>query len=253
MAMRLGQNGVARKGAGNGLVEERNRLEMRVRGLAAELAETKRALQAEIQDRRRTEKQLREKSFHDALTGLPNRGLFFDRLSHANARAKRHKGAQFAVLFLDLDGFKGVNDRLGHLAGDELLIALARRLEECVREVDTVARLGGDEFAILLERLGGTGDAVRVAKRVLRRIAEPLPLDGREVTVGASIGIAVSPAGEQSPEKLLRDADMAMYRAKLLGAGRYEISNAAGRSAGLRMGDGPSPGPKTEQEIPDCT
>jgi diguanylate cyclase (GGDEF)-like protein len=248
MAMRLGQSGAARRRAGNSLTEERDQLETRVRKLAAELAETKRALHAEVQNRRRTEKQLRDRSFHDALTGLPNRGLFFDRLSHANARAKRHRGAQFAVLFLDLDGFKEVNDTLGHQAGDELLVALARRLEECVREVDTVARLGGDEFVILLERLGGIGDAVQVAQRVLWRIAQPLLLDGRAVAVGASIGIAVSPEGEQRPEKLLRDADMAMYRAKLLGAGRYEIFDAAAASAALSMDAGR--GLKTEQ---DCT
>jgi diguanylate cyclase (GGDEF)-like protein len=252
MTMRLGQNSAARKRADSGLAEERDQLEMRVRELAAELAQTKRALHAEVLDRRRTEKQLREKSFHDALTGLPNRGLFLDRLSHANARAKRHRGAQFAVLFLDLDGFKGVNDTLGHLAGDELLIALGWRLKECVREVDTVARLGGDEFAILLERLGGAGDAVRVARRILRRIAEPLQLDGREVAVGASVGIAVSPEGEEKPGKLLGDADMAMYQAKLLGPGRYQIFNPAGRSAALSMRAAASRGLKTEQEVPDC-
>jgi diguanylate cyclase (GGDEF)-like protein len=203
---------------------------MRLRKLAAELAETKSALRAELLNRRRAEKQLRDESLHDALTGLANRGLFFDRLSQANARAKRHRGAQFAVLFLDLDGFKGVNDRLGHMAGDELLIVLARRLKECVREIDTVARLGGDEFAILLERLGGAADAVRVAERILRRIAEPLLLNGRGVALGASVGIAVSPHGEERPEQLVGAADMAMYQAKFLGGGRYAICRAAAGS-----------------------
>jgi diguanylate cyclase (GGDEF)-like protein len=128
--------------------------------------------------------------------------------------SKRHGYYPFALLFLDLDRFKVINDSLGHMAGDQLLIEMAQRLLECTREEDTVARLGGDEFAILLEQIRGPEDAVRVAERVLKRLAEPLTLEDDEVSVSASIGIALSLSGEKQAENLLRDADMAMYQAK---------------------------------------
>ena len=158
-------------------------------------------------------------AMHDALTGLPNRALFLDRLEHALARAVR-TGGEVAVLFLDLDRFKTVNDSLGHAAGDDLLCAVARRIADCMRAADTAARLGGDEFAVLLEDLVGTREAVRVADRITAALEAPIDVAGREVFVGASIGIAT---GAYGADDLLRHADVAMYRAKAAGKGRYEL------------------------------
>jgi diguanylate cyclase (GGDEF)-like protein/PAS domain S-box-containing protein len=176
-------------------------------------------------ERKRVESELKRTAFHDALTGLPNRTLFLDNLLRLNAMAKRHGHHPFALLFLDLDRFKVINDSLGHTTGDKLLIEMAQRIVECTRDEDTVARLGGDEFAILLEQIRGPEDAVRVAERVLERFADPLILDDNEVSVGASIGIALSMSGEEQPENLLRDADMAMYQAKTRRSG-YQIFDA---------------------------
>src|SRR3954453_19829780 len=158
-------------------------------------------------------------ALHDSLTGLPNRSLFLDRMRHALARAQR--GEQpVAVLFCDLDGFKTVNDSLGHKTGDRLLVSVAERLLECLRPADTIARLGGDEFAVLLEELREPGDAARAAQRLLDALKAPFDLRGREFYVSASIGIA---AGAGDAETLLRDADLAMYRAKARGKGRYAV------------------------------
>jgi diguanylate cyclase (GGDEF)-like protein/PAS domain S-box-containing protein len=179
----------------------------------------------DITERKRIESELKRTAFHDSLTGLPNRTLFLDNLLRLNASAKRHGHHPFALLFLDLDRFKVINDTLGHMAGDKLLIEMAHRLVECTREEDTVARLGGDEFAILLEQIRGPEDAVRVAKRTIERLADPLMLDDNEVSVCASIGIALSLTGEKTPEDLLRDADMAMYQAKTRRSG-YQIFDA---------------------------
>jgi diguanylate cyclase (GGDEF)-like protein/PAS domain S-box-containing protein len=179
----------------------------------------------DVTERKRVESELKRTAFHDALTGLPNRTLFFDNLLRVNAAAKRHGHHPFGLLFLDLDRFKVINDSLGHGTGDKLLVEMAQRLVECTREEDTVARLGGDEFAILLEQIRGPEDAVRVAERVLERFADPLVLDDIEVSVGASIGIALSLTGEVQPENLLRDADMAMYQAKTRRSG-YQIFDA---------------------------
>ena len=167
----------------------------------------------------------------DPLTGLPNRILFLDRLGRAIERTTRH-GEAFAVLFLDLDRFKLVNDSLGHEAGDRLLIAIAERLEHSVRAVDTVARvggehtiarLGGDEFTILLEGIRHVSDAVRVAERIQDNLKQPFQLDGHDLFTSASIGIATSETGYDAPEDLLRDADTAMYQAKALGKARCEV------------------------------
>ena len=179
----------------------------------------------DVTERKRVEAELKRTAFHDGLTGLPNRTLFFDNLLRLNAAAKRHGHHPFALLFLDLDRFKVINDSLGHMAGDKLLVEMSQRLVECTREEDTVARLGGDEFAILLEQIRGPEDAVRVAERVLERFSDPLILDEVEVSVGASIGIALSLTGEGQPENLLRDADMAMYQAKTRRSG-YQIFDA---------------------------
>jgi diguanylate cyclase (GGDEF)-like protein/PAS domain S-box-containing protein len=173
-------------------------------------------------ERKRVESELKQTAYHDPLTGLPNRTLFLDNLFRLNAAAKRHGHRPYALLFLDLDRFKVINDSLGHLAGDKFLIQTARRLVECTREEDTVARLGGDEFAILLEQIRGPEDAVRVARRALERLAEPIMLEDNEVSMGVSIGIALSMTSGKNPENLLRDADMAMYQAKARRCG-YQI------------------------------
>lgn len=169
--------------------------------------------------RRRAEEQLLHNAFHDPLTGLPNRSLFLDRLSRAIERAKRYENHMFAVLFLDLDRFKAINDSLGHLIGDLLLIEVARRLNSCLRLGDTVARLGGDEFVLLLEDLADIGDAMSVAERVHQELGMTFELQGYAVSTSASIGIAVNTPEYDRPEDLLRDADIAMYRAKVKGKG----------------------------------
>ena len=158
-------------------------------------------------------------ALHDALTGLPNRALFLDRLQHALARASR-AGTDVAVLFLDLDRFKTVNDSLGHAAGDQLLCTVSERIASCMRTADTAARLGGDEFAVLLEDLASTREAVGVAERIIAALDAPVLVAGREVLVSASIGIAT---GDGGSEDLLRHADVAMYRAKATGKGRYAM------------------------------
>src|SRR5207237_863385 len=148
------------------------------------------------------------------LTKLPNRVLYLDRLARVIERAKRKKTYGYAALFLDLDRFKVINDSLGHVMGDELLIEIASRLLSCIRTADTVARLGGDEFTILLEDIEDASDATRVAVRIQEALAEPFKLGGREVFTSVSIGIALGAAHYDLPEELLRDADIAMYRAK---------------------------------------
>jgi diguanylate cyclase (GGDEF)-like protein len=158
-------------------------------------------------------------AFHDGLTGLPNRSLFVDRLEHALARAERTR-RPVAVLFCDLDGFKTVNDSLGHAAGDELLVEVGRRLSDALRPADTVARIGGDEFAVLLEELKEQDGAARAARRALEVLSVPFTLRGREVYIGASIGIAT---GLGDAGSMLRNADLAMYRAKGDGKGRYAL------------------------------
>ena len=194
--------------------------------LRAKVAEEARVeLEKEIAWRQRAEEQLLHNAFHDALTGLPNRALFMARLERAVAHNKRHENYLFAVLFLDLDRFKVINDSLGHLAGDKLLIGIACKLKICLRPMDTVARLGGDEFTILLEDIEDVNDAICVANRIQTQLKLPFNLSGQEVFTTASIGIALSETGGSAPENLLRDADIAMYRAKALGKARYELFN----------------------------
>jgi diguanylate cyclase (GGDEF)-like protein len=165
----------------------------------------------------------RHAAFHDALTNLPNRALLAENLKFVMERAKQSEDYQFAVLFLDLDRFKNVNDSLGHTIGDQLLIAMARRLESCIREVDMVARLGGDEFAILLDGIPNSGEATNMAKRIQEKLESPFNLSGHEVFTTTSIGVALSSTGYDHPENMLRDADTAMYRAKAQGKARYEV------------------------------
>ena len=187
----------------------------------AALLVTELELRTDLTVKRQTQEHLLYSTLHDALTGLPNRSLFTERLRHAMRRATRHPEDLFAVLFLDLDRFKEVNDNLGHFAGDELLRAVARRLEACIRPEDTVARLSGDEFAILLESIAESSDAGRVAERIEEALSFPINLGGAEVTTSASMGIVTSSMSHDQPEQILRSADMAMYRAKAAGRARY--------------------------------
>jgi diguanylate cyclase (GGDEF)-like protein/PAS domain S-box-containing protein len=177
----------------------------------------------DITERKQAEEQLRQHALSDALTGLPNRLLLTDHLRLAVEQTRRHPAHLFAVLFLDLDRFKMINDSLGHSLGDQLLVAIARQLERALRAGDTVARLGGDEFAILLNDLAHFDDAIRVADRVLNELKLPFNLDGHEVFTSASIGIALSNNRYETAEDVLRDADTAMYRAKAEGKARYEV------------------------------
>lgn len=193
----------------------------------ASLLVTELELRSDLTVKRQTQEHLLYSTLHDALTGLPNRSLFTERLRHAMRRAARHPDNLFAVLFLDLDRFKEVNDNLGHFAGDELLRAVARRVEACIRPEDTVARLSGDEFAILLESITEISDAGRVAERVEEALSFPINLGGAEVTTSASIGIVTSTMSHDQPEQILRSADMAMYRAKAAGRARYELFDRA--------------------------
>lgn len=190
--------------------------------------------QTDITDRKMAEAQLRHDALHDALTGLPNRAMLTERLRHCMMQCKR-KGSLFAVLFLDLDRFKVVNDSLGHEAGDKLLIGIARRLLTCVRELDLIARiepghvvrLGGDEFVLLLEEVKDATDALRVADRIQKMFAEPFNLNGHEVFSSGSVGIAIGHSQYADPDDILRDADTALYQAKALGKGRYEVFDRA--------------------------
>ncbi|HYV65245.1 MAG TPA: EAL domain-containing protein [Myxococcales bacterium] len=178
----------------------------------------------DVTERLRAEEKLWHAAFYDALTGLPNRALFMERLGMALERAKGRGRGGFAVLFLDLDRFKVVNDSLGHRAGDQLLIQISRRLERTRRAGDTVARLGGDEFAVLVEGVENASDAARVADRVQRELSMPFDIEGQEVFTSASIGIALGGAPHSlRPEDMLRDADTAMYRAKGMGIAKHAV------------------------------
>ena len=186
----------------------------------------------DITERKRAEEQLLHNAFHDALTGLPNRALFLDHLQLALKRAGQSKRAGrqeqlFAVLFLDFDRFKIINDSLGHAEGDKLLVLIARRLEASLRPGDVVARLGGDEFTILIGELRDVSDALRVAERINADMAAPFDIGGRQVFTTVSIGIAFSSPAYGRPEDLLRDADIAMYRAKAGGKARYQVFDQA--------------------------
>ncbi len=173
-------------------------------------------------ERKALERRLKHQAFHDSLSNLPNRALFMDRLEHALARSSRGEN-YLAVLFLDLDNFKIINDSLGHEVGDLLLIAVSSRLREGLRPGDTLARLGGDEFTVLLEDIKEVSDSIQVAERITEVLRAPFMVAGHEVFVGTSIGIALNTAGESTPSDLVREADIAMYKAKLGGKARYEI------------------------------
>jgi len=198
-------------------------LEHRVEDRTRELADAVIELRNQIAERQRAEQQLVYETLHDSLTGLPNRGFLYDALDRALARFQRDSQHRFAVLFLDLDRFKVVNDSVGHLIGDEMLKESGKRLAACVRSPDVVARLGGDEFALLLEDTHGPEDACHVAQRVIEALSEPMRIAGKELFSSASVGIALSHERYRTAEELLRDADVAMYRAKARGRQRFEI------------------------------
>ncbi|RCJ38487.1 hypothetical protein A6769_08760 [Nostoc punctiforme NIES-2108] len=216
-----------RKQAEEMLYRAYSELEIRVAERTAELVKANQKLLNEITERKKVESQLLHLAFHDTLTGLANRVAFMNRLKHAINYSKRHSDYLYAVLFIDLDRFKVINDSLGHLNGDQLLLAIASRLQICIRSIDTAARLGGDEFTILLEGIQDMSDAIKVAERIQKELTLPFELDGQEVFITASIGIALSSTVDyQHPEELLRDADTAMYRAKVLGRARYKLFNS---------------------------
>jgi diguanylate cyclase (GGDEF)-like protein/PAS domain S-box-containing protein len=176
----------------------------------------------DITERKDLVEQLSYQAFHDPLTGLPNRALFMDRLEHALTRANR-RGSKVAVLFMDLDNFKVINDSLGHKVGDQLLVATAERLKACVRPEDTAARLGGDEFTILVEDVTDVGEVVQIAERIAEILRPPFALQDQEVFATISTGITINSTAHEQPEDLLRHADLAMYRAKHRGRARYEV------------------------------
>jgi diguanylate cyclase (GGDEF)-like protein/PAS domain S-box-containing protein len=202
------------------------------------------AMFSDITLRKREERELYDLATHDALTGLPNRSFFSEQFRQAMARARR-AGRLVGLLYLDLDRFKPVNDRLGHERGDKLLRTVAKRLRALVREEDTVARLGGDEFAVMLEHLSRPRDAAPTARKILRALTRPFLLDGHKVSVTASVGIAVYPLDGDSVETLIERADRAMYRAKKGRGNEYRFwgdpSRHAQAGAAVRAPAAPAP------------
>jgi diguanylate cyclase (GGDEF)-like protein/PAS domain S-box-containing protein len=189
----------------------------------------------DVTERRAQQERMLHDALHDPLTGLPNRALFHDLVKRSFARARRREGYRFAVLFLDLDRFKTVNDGLGHAVGDELLVQVGQRLQTCLREGDTLARHGGDEFTILLDDVKEPQDAGVVADRIHQVTSESFDVSGHQVSSTASIGIALSAASYSKPEDLLRDADTAMYRAKAQGRARAVVFDSAMRERGPEL------------------
>ncbi|MEH2349369.1 MAG: EAL domain-containing protein [Nostoc sp.] len=221
------QNQLALRSARLEILKLNVELEHRVKERTGELEKALQKLQQEINSRQKLQSQLLDIALHDSLTGLPNRVLFIRRLENALNRAKQESSYQFALLFLDCDRFKVINDSLGHLVGDELLIAIAHRLQACLIPVDTIARLGGDEFGILLENITDINIAIQVAEQILQQLSLAFNLSRYEVFMNASIGISWGNKDYDRPEYLLRDADTAMYRAKAQGRGKYHVFNPA--------------------------
>ncbi|MDM7922886.1 MAG: diguanylate cyclase, partial [Pyrinomonadaceae bacterium] len=176
----------------------------------------------DVSERKSLEEQLTHQALHDPLTKIANRALFRNRVDHSLAKLSR-SNTTIAVLFLDLDNFKAINDSMGHAAGDKLLVLVAERLQDCLRNTDTAARLGGDEFAVLVESVHRTDEAVNIAERILEVFRHPFVIEGKEVRVGTSIGIAACAEDNAGSEALLRNADLAMYLAKSQGKGKYVI------------------------------
>lgn len=212
----------ARKNAQEALLRARDELEMRVHERTAELATANARLEAEIQERKLAEQQIRYLAHHDALTGLPNRRLLEDRLEHALEMARRNRRL-VAIQFIDLDCFKPINDRLGHRVGDLLLQEVARRLRGLLRAVDTVSRVGGDEFVVVLPEMNSEKAAGDTAQKVLNALSQPYTVEGQELSVTPSIGVSVFPRDGNDAESLLTAADTAMYYAKEMGRGNWQM------------------------------
>jgi diguanylate cyclase (GGDEF)-like protein len=229
-------SGLARKQAQDRLRAAHAQLEQRVTSRTHELAEANSELREQIGERVRVEEQLIHQAMHDALTGLPNRAQLLERLHRAIARA-RSADPVFAVLFLDLDRFKLVNDSFGHAAGDELLVEAGRRIVSAVRGEDMVSRLGGDEFAVLVERIDGLGAAEELAQRMLETLGAPMQVAGRELFPAASVGIAMWHPRYRTGEELLRDADAAMYKAKAAGRDRWAVFDELMREEAVQLLD----------------
>jgi diguanylate cyclase (GGDEF)-like protein len=184
----------------------------------------------DITERKRSEEQVRRSANHDSLTDLPNRGLFRERLEHEVKHSAR-TGLPLALLFIDLDGFKEVNDRLGHAAGDQLLQQVAHRISSCVRDTDTVARLGGDEFTVILTDVTRPQHIHAIAEKILDELRKPFALAAGQASISGSIGITVFPGDGSTPDELVRNADEAMYAAKNAGRNRYRFFTAATQGA----------------------
>ncbi|MDQ3057738.1 MAG: diguanylate cyclase, partial [Pseudomonadota bacterium] len=219
---------VQRRNNAQALIRLNAELEQRVQERTAELRE-------QIAVRERIESQLLHQVMHDALTGLPNRIYLRDRIERAMASLRRDQGMQFGLLYIDIDRFKVVNDSLGHLAGDEVLKEVARRLASCVREPDVVSRLAGDEFAILLEHVDIPDTATKVARRILESMQQPIDVDGQLLQAGVSVGIAIGDAHYQNADEALRDADTALYRAKSAGRNRFVMYDESLNQAAMNV------------------
>jgi diguanylate cyclase (GGDEF)-like protein/PAS domain S-box-containing protein len=191
----------------------------------------------DVTERKHGEERLRYRTFHDALTGLPNRALCLDRITRAIERARRRANYIYALLFLDLDRFKVINDSLGHLAGDALLRRVADRLRREVRQLDTVARVGGDEFVVLLEEIASPGDALRIVKAIRERLRVPFTVEGRQFYITASMGVVLGPADYDRPEELLQNAAIAMGSARTAGCGRVRVFDWSMRERAERVMD----------------
>ena len=229
------QNQLALRSARLEILKLNVELEDRVKQRTGELEKTLQRLQEEINSRQKLQSQLLDIALHDPLTGLPNRVLFIRRLKNALNRAKEKSSYQFALLFLDCDRFKVINDSLGHLVGDELLIAISHRLQACLIPIHTLARLGGDEFGILLENITDINMAIQVAEQILQQLSLAFKLSRYEVFMNASIGISWGNKNYDRPEYLLRDADTAMYRAKAQGRGKYHVFNPAMHQEAIQL------------------
>lgn len=217
------QNHIALREARVEVLQLNSELEQRVKNRTQELEEALEKLKIEMNSRRELQSKLLNIALHDSLTGLPNRVLFIRQLEKALSCVKNDANYNFAVLFLDCDRFKVVNDSLGHFVGDELLVAIARRIQSTLSPFDTLARFGGDEFAILLENISDINMAISVAEQILKKLCLAFNLSRYEVFMNASIGISWGNINYEKPEYLLRDADTAMYRAKSLGRARYHV------------------------------
>ena len=230
-------NALQRKQAASSLKEAYAGLERRVTERTRALALANRDLREQIAERERVERRLKYETLHDSLTGLPNRALLLQRLEQAMQRYAASPGEQFAVLFIDLDRFKVINDSVGHLVGDDLLFQVGGRIRACLKTRDVVARLGGDEFAVLLEGITDTGKAMLIAERIICELQTPFRLGTKEIFTSASIGIALCSPHYRQPEELLRDADAAMYNAKDGGRHRAAMFDARLRREALSLLD----------------